>query len=204
MRNSACWAEQVLQQNNLYFESIQKVLIGDTISTPNKTDTLKTENLSAEEIDFSPSEKDLRLRKEVEQKDKYSVLYPAFDKSNYKLFTPAKGNITQAFEVEKQHFGIDLSLPEKTPIKATADGTVIFAEWSAETGYVIILEHDYGLISVYKHNSSLTKTQGEHVKAGEVIAMSGNMGEFTTGPHLHFELWKDGHSVNPTEFIDFE
>jgi len=196
--------EQVLNQNNLYFQSIQKVLLGDTISDLNEIDTLKKEKLTAEDIDFSPSEIDLELRKEVEQKDKYSVMYPAFDKSDYKLFTPAKGNITQNYDAEKHHFGIDLSLSEKTPIKATADGTVIFAEWSAETGYVVILEHDYGLISVYKHNSSLIKTQGEHVKAGEVIAMSGNMGEYTTGPHLHFELWKDGHSVNPTEFIDFE
>lgn len=196
--------EQVLNQNNLYFQSIQKVLVGDTIAVSDENDTLQTENLSAEEIDLSPSQEDIKLRKEVEQKDKYSVLNPAFDKSNYKLFTPAKGNITQEFEAEKQHFGIDLSLSERTPIKATADGTVIFAEWSAETGYVVILEHEFGLISVYKHNSSLTKAQGEHVKAGEVIAMSGNMGEFTTGPHLHFELWKDGHSVNPMEFIDFE
>lgn len=196
--------EHVLNQNNQYFKSIQMVLLGDTISNPNDKDNLPKETVAAEDIDFSPSEKDLELRKEVEQKDKYSVMYPAFDKSNYKLFTPAKGNITQEFDAEIHHFGIDLSLSEKTPIKATADGTVIFAEWSAETGYVVILEHDYGLISVYKHNSSLTKAQGEHVKAGEVIAMSGNLGEYTTGPHLHFELWKDGNSVNPTEFIDFE
>ena len=80
---------------------------------------------------------------------------------------------------------------------------VIFAEWTAETGYVIIIKHNVNLISVYKHNASLTKSQGDLVKAGEVIAISGNTGEFTTGPHLHFELWSDGYPINPRNFIDF-
>jgi|SRR5690625_298401 len=196
--------EHVLNQNELYFQSIQRILLGDTIPETDNIDTLKTKAISAEDVDFSPTQADLELRRIVEQQDKYSVLNPAFDKANYKLFSPAKGNITQHYDARKKHYGIDLSLSDKTPVKATADGTVIFAEWSAETGYVVILEHSYGLVSVYKHNSSLTKKQGDHVKAGEVIAMSGNTGEFTTGPHLHFELWKDGNSVNPTEFIDFE
>lgn len=195
---------RVIDQNNLYFKSIQRVLLGDTIANIHDHDSIIAAEVKTEEVDFSPSESDLQLRKEVEQKDKYSVLNPALDQSDYKLFSPAKGSITQAYDVSSRHFGIDLSLSDKTPIKATADGTVIFAEWSAETGYVMILEHRFGLISVYKHNSSLTKQQGEHVKMGEVIAMSGNTGEYTTGPHLHFELWKDGHPVNPAEFIELE
>ena len=89
-------------------------------------------------------------------------------------------------------------------VKATADGTVIFSEWTAQTGYVIIIEHTNNLISVYKHNSVLTKEQGELVKAGEVIAAAGNTGELSTGPHLHFELWSDGYPIDPTNFIDFE
>ncbi len=196
--------ENVLSQNKLYFESIQRVLVGDTLTDDVATDTLKTEKIQESDVDFNPSEIDLQLRKEVEQKEKYSVVNPALDKSDYKLFSPAKGSITQTYDPKHQHFGVDLSLSEKTPIKATADGTVIFAEWSAETGYVVILEHKHGLISVYKHNSSLTKKQGQHVKEGEVIAMSGNTGELTTGPHLHFELWKNGNPVNPTEFLEFE
>lgn len=195
---------QVIEQNNLYFKSIQRVLMGDTIANIHENDSIITGDIKTEEVDFSPSELDLQLRKEVEQKDKYSVLNPASVQSDYKLFSPAKGSITQAYDVSSRHFGVDLSLSDKTPIKATADGTVIFAEWSAETGYVVILEHSFGLISVYKHNSSLSKQQGEHVKMGEVIAMSGNTGEYTTGPHLHFELWKDGHPVNPAEFIELE
>lgn len=196
--------ENVINQNNLYFQSIQRVLLGDTISNINENDSIIKSDIAAEELNFSPSETDLELRKEVEQKDKYSVLNPALDQSDYKLLSPAKGSITQNYDVSQRHFGVDLSLSDKTPIKATADGTVIFAEWSAETGYVVILEHSFGLISVYKHNSSLSKKQGEHVKMGEVIAMSGNTGEYSTGPHLHFELWKDGHPVNPEEFIELE
>ena len=86
---------------------------------------------------------------------------------------------------------------------AVAHGTVIFSEWTVETGYVIIVKHDYGLLSIYKHNSSLEKTQGDLVKAGEVIAKAGNTGELSTGWHLHFELWIDGYAVDPSDFIDF-
>lgn len=197
--------EGVIEKNNRYFESIQHALMGDTLAGKDEEDTLVVEDqVSAEEVSFETSKADSILRKEVEQKDKYSVLNPATDQSNFKLFPPVKGSITAEYDSKKSHFGIDLSLTENTPIKAVADGTVIFAEWSAETGYVVILEHDYGLLSVYKHNSSLTKEQGEHVKAGEVIAMSGNTGEYSSGPHLHFELWKDGYSINPNEFLEFE
>ena len=90
-----------------------------------------------------------------------------------------------------------------TPVKAVADGTVIFSEWTAATGYVIILKHDQDMISAYKHNGSLLKAQGDLVRAGEVIATVGNTGELTTGPHLHFELWKNGSPVNPLNYVDF-
>src|SRR5690606_26614292 len=120
------------------------------------------------------------------------------------LFPPVNGTISESFNLKEKHYAVDLVVPKNTPIKATADGSVIFAEWTAETGYVIILEHRQGLISVYKHNGSLTKSQGDLVKAGEVIATSGNTGDFTTGPHLHFEFWNDGYPINPTNFIDFK
>jgi murein DD-endopeptidase MepM/ murein hydrolase activator NlpD len=99
---------------------------------------------------------------------------------------------------------VDIVTVKDAPIKTVADGTVIFAEWTAETGYVIIVDHGNNLISVYKHNAFLNKAQGQLVKAGEVIASAGNTGEFTTGPHLHFELWSEGYPINPTNFIDFD
>ena len=99
---------------------------------------------------------------------------------------------------------MDIVAPKDSPIKATADGTVIFSGWTAETGYVIIIDHSNNFLSVYKHNALLTKEQGELVKAGEVIAKVGNTGEFSSGPHLHFELWSDGYPIDPANFIDFD
>ena len=95
-------------------------------------------------------------------------------------------------------------MPKNTPVKAASAGTVIFAEWTAETGHVIILKHRNNLLTVYKHNASLTKQQGEQVRAGQVIATAGSTGELSTGPHLHFELWRDGYPTDPINFIDFE
>ena len=126
------------------------------------------------------------------------------NKTNFVLFTPVNGEISEEYNAENKHYAVDIVVAKNTPVKATADGTVIFAEWTVETGFVVLIEHSYGLISVYKHNATLTKEQGDFVKAGEVIATSGNTGDLSTGPHLHFELWSDGYSVNPTNFIDFK
>ena len=146
---------------------------------------------------------DSLLRLEVIQEDKYNVIPNDLSKVKYLLYPPAIGPISQAYDAENKHFAVDIALKEYDPVMAVANGTVIFSEWTIETGYVIIVKHDYGLLSVYKHNSSLEKTQGDLVKAGEVIAKAGNTGEFSTGWHLHFELWIDGYSVDPSDFIDF-
>ena len=112
--------------------------------------------------------------------------------------------MSQEYNAEKKHFAVDVVAAKDAPVKAVADGMVIFAEWTTETGYVIILEHKEGLLSVYKHNGSLNKAQGDIVRIGEVIASVGNTGELTTGPHLHFELWNNGSPVNPKDYIDFK
>jgi len=144
------------------------------------------------------------LREKVDKEDKYNLFESATTKANFVLFPPVNGNISQGYNVQEKHYAVDIIVAKDTPIKATADGVVIFSEWTTETGYVIIMEHSHGLISVYKHNASLTKSQGDLVKAGEVIATAGSTGELTTGPHLHFELWSDGYPINPTNFIDFD
>jgi murein DD-endopeptidase MepM/ murein hydrolase activator NlpD len=120
------------------------------------------------------------------------------------LFPPVTGVISQPYDVSQKHYAVDIAVAQNAPIKAVSDGTVIFAEWTLETGYVVILEHQNTLLSVYKHNATITVLQGDLVKSGEVIATAGNTGEFSTGPHLHFELWSNGYPVNPVEFIDFE
>ena len=139
----------------------------------------------------------------MSREDKYNPLL-GDSEINYVLFAPIKGTITEEYNPDDRHYAVDIVAVRDTPVKAVADGTVIFAEWTAETGYVIIIKHRNDLLSAYKHNASLTKEQGELVKAGEVIATVGSTGELTTGPHLHFELWRQGYPIDPTNFIDFE
>lgn len=194
-----------LQANKQYFKSIRSVLTGNVMPMDVNEDSVGTApSVDPSSVDFSPSKADVRLRKKVAQEDKYNVLGKAVSRTDFTLFPPVNGIISQGFSLEDKHYAVDIVTDKNAPVKATADGTVIFSEWTAETGYVIILEHSYGLISVYKHNSALTKEQGEMVKEGEVIAIVGNTGEYTTGPHLHFELWSDGYPVDPTNFITFE
>lgn len=194
-----------LQENKQYFKSIRKMLTGNVMPKGVNEDSVSAgSSINPLTVDFSPSKADSLLRVKVAQEDKYNLLDMAVSKTDFTLFPPVNGIISQPFSLEEKHYAVDVVTEKNAPVKATADGTVIFAEWTAETGYVIILEHSYGLISVYKHNAALTKEQGEMVKAGEVIAIVGNTGEFTTGPHLHFELWNEGYPINPTDFIAFE
>ena len=119
------------------------------------------------------------------------------------MFPPAKGYISNPFSPEKEHYGVDIVGIKNAPVKASLDGTVIFAEWTASTGNVIILQHNNDLISIYKHNSVILKKVGNFVHSGEVIALMGNSGELTSGPHLHFEIWSKGDPMNPEDFISF-
>jgi murein DD-endopeptidase MepM/ murein hydrolase activator NlpD len=197
--------QQVIIMNERYYESIKKVLQGEVSKVDfNKDSIIQAVKLEASEVDLRPIPEDSLLREKVDKEDKYNLFESAKSGTNFVLFPPVNGTISEPFNLKEKHYAVDLAVAKNTPIKATADGSVIFAEWTAQTGYVIILEHSQNLLSVYKHNGSLTKTQGDLVKAGEVIAISGNTGDFTTGPHLHFELWNNGYPINPTNFIDFK
>lgn len=197
--------EKVIAVNERYFSSIKKVLHGELSSVDfNRDSIIEAAKLDVSQIDLTPTKEDSLLREKVDKEDKYNLFESATSKASFVLFPPVNGTITEPYNVKDKHYAVDIVVAKDTPIKATADGIVIFAEWTTETGHVILIEHSYGLISVYKHNASLTKSQGDLVKAGEVIAMSGNTGELTTGPHLHFELWSDGYPINPTNFIDFK
>ena len=198
--------EQAIRVNDQYYNSIKKVLSGDVKSLDfNKDSVIQLAKLDPSEVDLSPSEEDMKLREEVLGEDKYSVFETAKNAINIRsLFPPVKGSITAIFDKQQNHFAVDIAVSKDTPVKAAADGTIIFAEWTAMTGYVIIIEHSNDLLSVYKHNSALNKNQGDLVLAGEVIAAAGSTGELSTGPHLHFELWSNGYAYNPTDYIDFE
>ena len=197
--------EQVSLRDSIYLSSIRNVLTGEIKSENiNKDSLFRSVEVDPDTIDLTPSKQDSLLREEVAQEDKYNLFETATSNVNFVLFPPVKGEVSQSYKPKEKHYAVDVVVPEGTPVKATADGMVIFAEWTAATGYVIIIEHSNNLVSVYKHNSSLTKEQGELVTAGEVIAIVGNTGELTTGPHLHFELWSEGYSVDPENFIDFK
>ena len=174
------------------------------VSLFNRDSILQAEKNDVGVLEVATNKEDSLLREKVDKEDKYNLFESSGDQSNYVLFPPVNGAISEGYNFEEKHFAVDVVVAANTPVKATADGTVFFAEWTVETGYVVIIEHNQELISVYKHNSSITKSQGDLVKAGEVIAMSGNTGELSTGPHLHFELWSKGYPVNPTNFIDFQ
>ena len=196
--------QQVIKINELYFSSIKKVLKGDVSSVNfNKDSIIEAAKIDLTVIDINTSKEDSLLREKVSLEDKYNPLINNSE-INFVLFPPVKGTISQDFNAKEKHYAIDVVTSKGAPVKSAADGTVIFSEWTTQTGYVIIIEHSNNLISVYKHNSQLTKEQGSLVKAGEVIATAGNTGELSTGAHLHFELWSDGYPIDPTNFIDFE
>lgn len=116
---------------------------------------------------------------------------------------PVSGEITAPFNYEKQHFGIDIASAKNTAVKAVSSGVVISAGMTIETGYSIAIQHANNVVTFYKHNSILLKKEGDPVRAGEAIAVVGNTGEQSTGPHLHFELWYRGRAVDPTDYINF-
>lgn len=197
--------ELVLAQNNLYIDNLKHIIQGKPIEFDQKSYVDSTVNYKS--ITNEPIEEDSVLRNMIETEEKYNLFNEAGNNpgniSSFIFFNPLKGSVTNRFNIRKEHYGIDVVAPKNEAIKATLDGTVIFAEWTAETGYVIQLQHADNIVSIYKHNSVLHKKVGDHVKAGEVIAIIGNSGELSTGPHLHFELWYNGIPINPEDYMMF-
>lgn len=194
-----------IKKHEAYIRSIKKVLTGDLEYAKLNTDSILASKIKKPENEnLQPSKAELKLREEVAYEDKYNLFEKAQSKSTVVLFPPVRGSITQKFSSKNKHFSVDIALAKDTPIKSIQAGTVIFADWTPSTGNVIILRHNNGFISVYKHAASLAKSQGDVVKTGEVIALAGSTGQESTGVHLHFELWKDGYPIDPTQFIEFE
>ncbi|MBK78150.1 MAG: peptidase M23 [Flavobacteriaceae bacterium] len=196
----------IYEKNSRYLNSVKKVLTGENLDESFfSNNNLENDSIVEKFSELIKGNKaDSILRKIVDQEDKYNFDQNEAFKSNLFLNPPARGPISQEFNVKEEHFAVDIVLEENSPIKSIADGTVIFSEWTAQTGYVIIVRHNYGFMSVYKHNSSLSKKQGELVLTGEVIAAAGNTGEYSTGSHLHFELWLEGYPMDPKQFLNFD
>ena len=199
--------ETLLNAQALYLENIRSVINGEI-----SPEEVASGQPGAKRYDtiqnLVRTRDDSLLRAEVESQDQFSLTATPSGQaipgiSSFYFFTPLKGTVTSEFDARGKHFGIDIVSGPNEPIKSTLDGTVIMANWTTETGYVIGIQHTNNLFSMYKHNSALLKKTGDFVKAGEVVAIIGNSGEFSTGPHLHFELWYNGAAVNPLDFIAF-
>ncbi len=191
-----------LAQSN-YINSLKDILSGN-ISFDDFDQNKSTAGSNQIELELvKTNTEDSLLRALVEEEDKYNALDLEGERFTTVLFPPVKGSMSSGFDYENKHFGVDISMDEKSPVHSISEGIVIFAEWTSETGFVIIIEHLNGLTSIYKHNSSLVKAQGDRTETGEIIAFTGNTGSLTTGPHLHFELWYQGEPVNPESYIEF-
>lgn len=194
---------QIVFLNDQYINSLKKVLTGDLETIEYKPDSVVYKDAMDIQI-IEKSKEDSILRQLVDNEDKYNLANINKDKDFYLLTSPISGAVSQNYSIADDHLAIDISVDIGTPVKAVSNGRVILSEWTTQTGYVLIIDHGNDLISVYKHNSKLLKSQGEIVKQGEIIALSGNSGVLTSGPHLHFELWSEGFSIDPNTLINFE
>jgi murein DD-endopeptidase MepM/ murein hydrolase activator NlpD len=195
------------EQNMVKLAILEKVLSGD-IDTSIYAEELFSGKYDSLAI-YSESEEDSILRATVEQRDLFSIFDSELSgfgaNMDFIFYPPVKGIISDSFLSVDNHYGIDIVVKEKDKeVKSVLNGRIIFSEFSIESGYVIGIFHAPNLISVYKHNSKVRKKVGDKVLAGEVIALVGNTGELSTGPHLHFELWNDGQPIDPAKYINFE
>ena len=195
-----------VERKDQFIANFQRVLSGDTSNFQDPAESLRGENQAlAKPANLQATPTDSAFRKDFEQSDmslislnsKYRELEETF------FYSPITGFISDQYDVKKGHVGVDIVAKANEPIKCIADGTVIFSSWTQDSGYVIMVQHRGNLISSYKHNAQLLKKVGTFVSGGEIISIVGNSGELTNGPHLHFELWYNGNSLNPEEFVTF-
>lgn len=202
--------ERDLKLKEQFIENIRDVISGKDLSEDHTI--LKDTSKRYNNIKLSRSAEDSILRAEIDNQAKYSLYKVESNEAASKrkssiggvlFFAPLKGVVTNDFNPFTHHYGIDIVAGKDETIKAVLDGTVIISSWTLETGYVIAIQHPQNIISIYKHNAALLHKVGESVRAGDPIAIIGQTGELSTGPHLHFELWSDGNPVNPRDYITF-
>ncbi len=196
-----------VERKDQFILNFQRVLSGDTSDFKDPAEIMNVETRQSPKSDDEDSKaKDSTFRKEFEKSDlslvsltsvKYRELQETF------FFSPITGFISDHYDMKRGHYGVDVVAKTNEAVKNVADGSIIFASWTQDAGYVIMIQHRGNLISVYKHNAELLKKVGTFVNAGEIISIVGNSGEMTDGPHLHFELWYNGNPLNPEEFVTF-
>lgn len=196
--------EYEIESKNLFINTFQTMLNGGEVIENQVATKENTLNLEKVNIDYK-APIDSELRKEFEQ-DAFGLTFSnnkEQDLIDMFFFKPIDGVITQEYEFKREHFAIDIVAKTDEPVKSIADGTVILSSWTEDTGHVLMVQHKNNLVSVYKHNAVLLKKNGSFVEAGEVIAIVGNSGELTSGPHLHFEMWHNGTPLNPLNYINY-
>jgi murein DD-endopeptidase MepM/ murein hydrolase activator NlpD len=196
--------KEKINLNERYFRDLRAMLSGEsTMDTIAKRDSFVRPNLNQ----LKHINHDSLFREDLEQEQFNLHLTAGSTRkgglASLLFFPPVKGMVTGKQDIVGGHYGVDIVSKPNARISSALDGTVIFSDWTMEAGYVIVLQHDQNIITSYKHNSELLKRQGEKVKAGEVIAIMGNTGKETTGPHLHFEIWMNGNPINPEDYISF-
>jgi len=202
-----------LKQKNLYLENLRRIMNDeDTIS--NYVDNLNT-GVNYDTITLQSSKEDSAFRAEFENDQMFNLYFNENKPANslgiksvsirdFNFFTPLKGIITSHFNLQENHYGVDVVAGNFEAIKSTLSGTVVFADWTLETGNILIIQHPVNIVSVYKHCSALLVKEGNQVNAGDPIAITGQTGKQQTGPHLHFEIWYNGTPVDPEKYIIFE
>lgn len=193
----------VVERQNLYIMNIQDIFKGairlDTVSTMANLTEIREDSL------MERTEREAAFRKQYEEVEKYNLttINIQAEVGGLIFYTPTRGIVSSSFDVDGKHLGIDIAANPNESVLAALDGTVLFSSYTVETGYVIAVQHSQEFVSVYKHCASLLKKEGDTVKGGDVIAVVGNTGTLTTGPHLHFELWHKGRAVDPVNYILF-
>ena len=197
--------ESVIYKWELYAKNLRRVLEGESGLDIDSLMTASQKQAQAAQDAKYLKEQDSLLRKNVQEEEMFEISgrnTRSLPIEGTHFFTPLKGIVTQGYDQAMQPF-IDIAAPEGTAVNAVADGTVIYTGWSEDTGYTIQLQHDSDIISIYKHNDKLLKNVGDKVKAGTPIGLVGNTGGLSSGPHLHFELWYKGESMDPAKHINF-
>jgi len=199
--------ERELAIRDKYFANLNSIIAGNQ---PASVYTLRDTSRNYKSITFKNSPEDSILRAQIENDERYNLtLGPVESESvtsiaGLHFFPPVKGIVSGKFDPRSKHFGTDIVTKPKSPVDAALDGTVIFTGWTMETGFVIQVQHSNNIVSVYKHNASLLKSTGDMVRTGEAISIVGDSGElYTSGPHLHFEIWYKGRPLDPEEHIIF-
>jgi len=199
--------QEKLNKEYIYYKNLQLILTDSIVNSEVSVSNSDTNNYS--NFHFEASKEDSILRLKIEEQEKYKITQKNSSSAKYEslkgllFFPPINGSVSDSIDTKKGHFGIDIIAPKDEAVKSTLGGTVIYTDWTPDNGNIIHIQHNHSLISIYKHNSVLLKKVGDIVKTGEPIAIIGNSGKLSSGPHLHLEIWHKGIPIDPLKHIIF-